>query len=36
MELINREDFLKNMRNWQMEFADTGNKREYNLLDMII
>ena len=36
MELINREYFLKNMRDWQLEFADIEHKREYNLLDMII
>lgn len=36
MGLINREHFMKNMRDWQMEFADVGHEREYNLLDMII
>lgn len=36
MELIDREYFIKNMRDWQMEFTDAAHKKEYNLLDMII
>lgn len=36
MELINREHFLRNMRDWQMEYADCGHEREFNLLDIII
>lgn len=36
MELINRENFIKSMRDWQTEFEDIEHKREYNLLDMII
>lgn len=36
MELINREYFIKNMRDWQMEFTNVGHEKEYNLIDMII
>ena len=36
MELIDREYFIKNMRDWQMQFVDVGHEKEYNLLDMII
>lgn len=36
VDLINREHLLRNMRDWQMEYADIDHEREYNFLELII
>ena len=36
MRLIDADNVIRSLRNWQIELAHIDNSREFNVLDMII